>query len=391
MDASGFLLYLHAISSIMGQITGRGVCLVRSYKTQLSANQIFWIMTTMAVGVALLLTIGQSIGIATKNAWISVLICGLICVYGVFAASKLSELYPNLSFVEYAQVILGKWLGRLVVLIYFVQWYSVAGVIMRELTNRMNLIMPRTPSWVIIVGILAVVAYAVSQGIEVIGRCAEFIGPLIIFIVILTLLLSVNNWRSDYILPVFKDLPIVPMLKGALPPAAIIGQNVILIMLFKFTPNTQAATKAAVAGTAIASLLVTITVVMVITTFGPFVSAKMWYPYFELVRVISVADFIQNVDVIFVVVWLASVFIRISVIFFAASYGMGQLLKLKNWKHVLWVNVPIVFIIAQLPRSIMESDYFYPKYFTESFTLPFLILGIPTVLWIIGAIRVKKR
>ncbi|MFC5449930.1 GerAB/ArcD/ProY family transporter [Paenibacillus aestuarii] len=364
---------------------------MRPVKTQLSATQIFWIMTTMAVGVALLLTIGQSIGIANKNAWISVIICGFLCVYAVFAASKLSQLYPNYSFVEYTQVILGKWLGRLVVLIYFVQWYSVTGVIMRELTNRMNLIMPRTPSWVIIAGILAVVVYAVSQGIEVIGRCAEFIGPLIIFIVILTLLLSVNNWRSEYIMPVFKDLPLNPIIHGALPPAAIIGQNVILIMLFKFTSNPRAATKAAVAGTALASLMVTITVVMVITTFGSSMSAKMWYPYFELVRVISVADFIQNVDVIFVVVWLASVFIRISVIFFAASYGMGQFLKLKNWKHILWVNVPIVFIIAQLPRSIMESDYFYPKYFSEFFTLPILIIGIPTMLWIIGAIRAKVR
>lgn len=360
-------------------------------KTQLSANQIFWIMTTMAVGVALLLTIGHSIGIANKNTWISAVICGFICAYAVFAASKLSQLYPNQSFIEYSQVILGKWLGRFVVLIYFVQWYSVTGVIMRELTNRMNLIMPHTPSWVIIAGILAVVVYAVSQGIEVIGRCAEFIGPVIIFIVLLTLLLSLNNWRTEYILPVFKDLPLIPILKGALPPAAIIGQNVILIMLFKFTPNPASAIKAAVAGTAIASLLVTMTIVVVITTFGPFMPAKMWYPYFELVRVISVLDFIQNVDVIFVVVWLASVFIRISVIFFAASYGMGQFLNLKNWKNVLWVNVPIIFIIAHLPRNIIESDYFYPKYFTEMFTLPILILGIPTLLWLIGTIRTKKR
>ncbi|REE87472.1 spore germination protein KB [Paenibacillus taihuensis] len=364
---------------------------MRPVKTQLSANQIFWIMTTMAVGVALLLTIGQSIGIANKNAWISVIICGFICAYAVFAASKLSQLYPKQSFIEYSQVILGKWLGRLVVLIYFVQWYSVTGVIMRELTNRMNLIMPRTPSWVIILGILAVVVYAVSQGIEVIGRCAEIIGPVIIFIVILTLLLSLNNWRTEFILPVFKDIPPIPILEGALAPAAIIGQNVILIMLFKFTPNPDSARKAAVAGTATASLLVTITVVFVITTFGPFMPAKMWYPYFELVRVISVVDFIQNVDVVFVVAWLASVFIRISVIFFAASYGMGQFLKLKNWKHVLWVNVPIVFILALLPRNIMESDYFYPKYFTEMFTLPILILGIPTLLWLLGVMRRNRR
>ncbi|KQX64684.1 MULTISPECIES: GerAB/ArcD/ProY family transporter [unclassified Paenibacillus] len=363
---------------------------MRPAKTQLSANQIFWLMTTMAVGVALLLTIGQTIAISHKNAWISMLICGGICAWAVYAAAKLSQLYPNQSFVEYSQLILGKWLGSFVVLIYFAQWYSVTGVIMRELTNRMNLIMPHTPSWVIIAGILAVVVYAVSQGIEVIGRCAEFIGPLIIFIVFLTLLLSLNNWRTEYILPVFKDIPLMPLLKGALPPAAIIGQNVILIMLIKFMPNPKPGISAAVIGTFVASLLVALTTLFVITTFGPHMPAKMWYPYFEIIRVISVVDFIQNVDVIFVVVWLASVFIRLSVIFFAACYGMGQFLKLKNWKNILWFNAPIVFIIALLPRNIMESDYYYPKYFTEMFTLPILILGIPSLLWIIGTLRTKK-
>lgn len=363
---------------------------MRPEKIQLSANQMFWIMTSMAVGVALLLTIGQSIGIANKNAWISMMICGVICMYAVFVAGKLSQLYPNLSFVEYAQVILGKWLGRFVVLIYFVQWYSVTGVIMRELTNRMNLIMPQTPTWVIIAGILAVVVYAVSHGIQVIGRCAEFLGPLIIVMVIITLVLSLNNWRTEYILPVFKDIPVLPLLKGALPPAAIIGQNVILIMLLKFVPNQKSGLKAALLGTTVASLLVALTTLFVITTFGPNMPAKMWYPYFEIIRVISVVDFIQNVDMIFVVIWLGSVFIRLSVIFFAASYGMGQFLGMKNWKRVLWVNAPIVFIIALLPRNIMDSDYFYPRYFTEMFTLPILILGIPSLLWLIGVIRLKK-
>ncbi|MDF2815261.1 MAG: spore germination protein [Paenibacillus sp.] len=357
---------------------------------KLSTRQIFWMLITMALGVTLLLTIEQTIRISRQDAWISVLFGGVISIWAVFVAVKLSSLFPNQTFVEYTQVLLGKWLGKAVLVLYFAQWYSVTGVILREFSELMNLIMPRTPTWAISCAMLLVVVYATALGIEVIGRCSEFIGPLAVFIVVIALLLSINNVNTERVLPIYTEIGFWKIIQGSIPSAGFIGQNVIIMMLIAFLPKPKGVMSKAIWGTFTAAILASCSSFFVIALFGITVPEKMWFPFYHLITVISVADFIQNVDIIFVLIWLASFFMRLSLIFFAASYGIAQFLKLTNWRKTMWVNAPIVFVISLLPRSILDSDWLYPILITQRFTLPILIIGIPLLLWIVAMIRARR-
>lgn len=357
---------------------------------KLSKVQIFWILTTHALGVALMLTLRQTIDISRQDAWISVLIGGALCLLIVLIAVKLSQMFPNQTFIEYTQEILGKKIGKAVLLLYFAQWYSVIGLILREFSELMKLTMPRTPTWVIILGMLLIVVYATYQGIEVIGRCSEFIGPIIIVIVFITLFLNLNNIDLSKLTPMIIETGLGSIVKGAIPTAGFIGQNAIIIMLIAFMTKPKEGLSPALWGTILPSFIVALATLTVIATFGPNLPSHMWYPYFRLIRVISVADFIQNVDIIFIVVWLTSVFMRLTLLFFVASYGSAQFLKIKNWKKMVWINAPIVYLISFFPRSIAVSDILYPIYITQRITLPVLLFGIPLLLLIVGKIRKKK-
>jgi len=111
-------------------------------------------LTTHALGVAIMLILRQTIDISRQDAWISVLIGGGLCLLIVFVAVKLSQMFPNQTFIEYIQEVLGNKIDKVVLLLYFVQWYSVIGLILREFSELMKLTMPRTPTWVIIFGML---------------------------------------------------------------------------------------------------------------------------------------------------------------------------------------------------------------------------------------------
>ncbi|MDF2960006.1 MAG: hypothetical protein K0S39_1741 [Paenibacillus sp.] len=356
---------------------------------KLSGKQIYWIMTTMALGVALLLTIQTTVSIAMQDAWISILAGGFISIFAVYIAVKLSLAYPGKTFIEYTQLILGKWLGKAILVLYFLQWYSVTGIILREFAEMMNLMLPTTPIWVIMISMLFIVMYGTNNGIDIIGRCGEFIGPVMVLFVILTILLNLNNIHMADLTPVYKETGWKPIAQGAIPTAGFIGQNVIVLMLIAFMTKPEASLPHAIWGTATASIVCTIVAVFVVATFGPEGVSSMWYPYYELIRIISVADFIQNVDILFVVVWLTSVFMRLAVIFFVTCYGVSQYLGLKNWKPVIWWNAPIVFLISLLPRDIFQSNILYPKYVTQQLTLPILIIGIPLLLLFVHLIRRK--
>ncbi|MFJ5761185.1 endospore germination permease [Neobacillus sp. NPDC093182] len=357
---------------------------------KLSKVQIFWMLTTHALGVAIMLILRQTIDISRQDAWLSVLIGGGLSIFIVFIAVKLSQIFPNQSFIEYIQEILGNKIGKVVLLVYFVQWYSVIGLILREFSELMKLTMPRTPTWVIILGMLLIVVYATYQGIEVIGRCSEFIGPIIIFIVLITLFLNLNNVDFYKLTPIISETGLLSIIKGAVPTAGFIGQNAIIIMLIVFMKKPKESLFPALWGTALPAVMVSLATLTVIATFGPNLPAHMWYPYFRLIRVISVADFIQNVDIIFIVVWLTSVFMRLAIFFFVASYGSAQFLKIKNWKKMIFINALIVYIISLLPRGIVMSDILYPVFITQRITMPVLLFGIPLLLLIIAKIRKRK-
>ena len=85
---------------------------------KISGRQIFWMMFTFEVGQSLLLVIPATIRTAKQDAWISILIAGdRGCSY--FLATTLGSLYPKQTLIEFSQTILGKWLGKLLLIPYF--------------------------------------------------------------------------------------------------------------------------------------------------------------------------------------------------------------------------------------------------------------------------------
>ena len=99
---------------------------------KISKYQIFWMIASLEIGMVLLLTQSPAIEEAKQDAWISFVFAGLAGIGITFAAGKLSLLYPNQTFIQYSQSILGKWLGRIIVIPYFIHWLSVIGVIFRQ-------------------------------------------------------------------------------------------------------------------------------------------------------------------------------------------------------------------------------------------------------------------
>ena len=86
---------------------------------KISGRQIFWMMFTFEVGQSLLLVILATIRTAKQDAWISILIAGGIGVALTFLATTLGSLYPKQTLIEFSQTILGKWLGKLLLIPYF--------------------------------------------------------------------------------------------------------------------------------------------------------------------------------------------------------------------------------------------------------------------------------
>ncbi|WP_339816429.1 GerAB/ArcD/ProY family transporter [Paenibacillus sp. FSL R7-0216] len=356
---------------------------------KITGLQLFWMITLMSLGMTMVMTMTPAVSAAKQDMWISVILSGCIVMIITFLATQTSKLYPTQNLIQLSQTILGKWLGKAVILIYFVQWLTILPIVMRQFNDVIQtLILPSTPKWAVILIMLALTIYATySGGIETIARCSEILGPIAVIMILLILIASINNINLHYLLPVYADSGIAPIIKGSLAPASYLGHSVEYLMLASFLQTPRQGTRYAFAAITTAWIVVLISVTMACATLGVQLSSQMWYPFFEMSRKITMFGFIENLDPLPIVIWVSSVFIKLAIILFITSYGTAQFLNISKWRAMIWFIAPVIMLLSLVPRNINEAVTDYLLNYWIPVALPVNMLGIPLLLLTVGRIR----
>lgn len=360
---------------------------------KVSGIQAFWMICIMDIGMTLLMTFTPTLQAAKQDAWVSILVAGCIALLIAVITTKLVLLHPEQTFIQFSQTIMGKWLGKIIIIIYLVQWYTIIPIVLRQFSDLLRvLLLNTTPGIFIILPMVLIVIYVTySGGIDGIGRVSEVLGPLILLMVLVVLTTSVMNIEWKRLLPFYADSGMAAILKGSLPPASYLGHAVEFVMISPFLFTPRKGSSYTIWAVAVASFGVLLSVIMVILTVGVNLSSRMWYPFFEMTKKIAVFGFIENLDAIAVVIWIASVFIKLSIYMFVTSYGTAQFLQVKNWKNMIWFIAPVVTAFAFIPQNVSEATGSYLNHYWVPFVLPVNMIGLPLLLLIVGTIRQKKK
>ena len=358
---------------------------------KISYIQVFWLIFLFEVGNTSLLSVSKTIAYGKQDAWISMLLASVMGLLLTYIASKVGQFYSDQTLIEYSKTILGKWIGNIVVMAYLIQWFSVISVIVNEFGDfTITILLHSTPLWVLNLFILLLVIYVLYiGGIEAVGRCGEVFGPLVLFMLILLLILSIINIDLKKLLPILSDSDFLSIFKGTITPISFMGESVIMLMLISFMNKPEKGPKSAVWGVAISSSFVSLSTIFVISLFGPALGSKLRYPIFDMISYISVLNFIQNLEILAVIIWMLTIFIKISVYVFIACYGTAQFLKIKDWRKTMWFIVPISYIVPLIYPNATFYGELYNVGIWNHYFLPINLIGIPLLLWIIGSIRKK--
>ncbi|MDR6549236.1 endospore germination permease [Paenibacillus qinlingensis] len=358
---------------------------------RISGKQLFWMLASMQVSMTILLTIQPAIMASKQDSWLSMLIATLIGICIAFVCTRINRKYPGQTLVTYLPQLVGTWMARFLFFIYGAFWYVVLAMVLRQYADFiLATILPQTPILVPIVAMMLVAIYVTKTGVEGIARCSEILGPFLLIMIILTLLLSIQDIHLKQILPLYVDSGWKVILKGSLPTSTFLGDCVMLVFLLAFLKHPDQGVKPAVFGVAVTGLLTSASAFVLVTLFGAQMAAGQTYPYFNLVRYISVYNFFQNLDAILIPIWIIGVFMKVSLYFFVCTYGTAQVFKVVQWPRMLWVVAPVILIIAMVPRSYFDSSIFFPQKIAVPFIFPIHMVAIPLVLWGLSWLRNKK-
>lgn len=347
-----------------------------------------WIIATTDIVVSIGLLITPTIVIAKQDAWISMLVGGAMGVILTLLFVHLSILHHNQTLIQFSQTLLGKWMGRIIVLPYFMVWYLLSAFILRSFSDFIHfLLLDRTPVWLIMLLLICLIVYLTyTSRITGIGRFCAIVGPFMILVLIISFAFNAGNFELDHLLPVYADSGWVNILKGAVTPATFFVGPFVQLVIISFMQPPQKAYTSTLLGKGITVFMVFTATLVTLLVFPPSLAAKLRFSFFMSVKVIDILDFIQNTDILLTFIWIFAIFAELSLYLFVTSYEVANWLKLKDWRKVIWFSVTVTFIIAVLIPNEATINLFQNRIWTFIF-FPVCGVVIPLFLWIITAIK----
>lgn len=321
----------------------------------ISQSQLAALIIMFQIGSSPLFLLG---GEAGADAWIAVLIAmvaGLLLL--LFLTLPIHRIEPDKDMIEIFRLYLGRFAGYalgVVYLLYF-SYKSIRNI--REFGDLMIMyLLPRTPLSVLLVVVLLIAGYAVSQGIEVFGRITQIIMPWIIstYATFFVIIYATGLFDVKRIQPVLEH-GIKKTAAVALPELVSFpfGEMVLFLMFWKFAAPKQGTTKVTAWVYVGTGLFITLTTIVITGSLGD-IAGMVVIPFIEIMSDVQFADFIERLDPLVAALLFTGVFIKMTAYYFGATIVGTHLVKAKRGYIVLGVGV-LLFAGSLLFRSYMQQ------------------------------------
>ncbi|MEI4803358.1 endospore germination permease [Bacillus sp. FJAT-51639] len=360
-------------------------------KGKISAIQMGLIAYPMILGTTVLAVptiMGRE---AERDMWISPIFASSMGFLSVFLAYRLNKIYPDETFIQYSEQIIGRFLGKIISFFYLFFLLENIGNFLRQYAEfTVGAILPQTPRIVIISCLTLLCAFVVYGGIEVLGRLAQLYIPLFIVPLFIMLLLLLQDFETKNMFPIMMH-GIKPSISGAIIPGlGWFTEFFVISFLLPFLTDREKGKKWGM----ISVLAVTLTMIVINLTvlflFGGKMTSNYLYPVFEAARYINISDFFENLEAIVMVVWVTGIFLKISVFYYALALGTAQWLNLSDYRPVVFPYglLMVVFGIWAHP-NIPEMSQFYKL--VSPLYKPLFLLVIPLCLLFLAMVRQKHN
>ena len=329
--------------------------------------------------------------IGGRGGWMSILpgfAAGIPYALMIFS---LVEKFPGKNLLEISEILMGKWLGKSIGLLYIMISIYLGGLLLAQIGNIYGVAaMPLTPYGVFCLGGLFLVCALIQSGIEVFARFTEIVFPLIVIALLLNMGLSIPRIEQGELMPILdKGLPSIAFGVPKVIPF-VMTYILFLAMLIPFLPRTKQQLSQLKSGVwrvvFLVGILNMLIVIIQVLVFGPVETTRLFYGLLVLGKMVEITRTISGIESIFLGVWLGADVIKITALFFSALWGLNTVFGFKGLKWRLLIAVTLLGIAFKYitgPSMILELGIV-----DQYVTMPFVSLWIPS-LWVIS--RWKSR
>ncbi len=361
-------------------------------KAKINIRQLFVMIVLFELGSSLLIPPGAMAG---RDAWLAILLgcaAGLIPYY---IYQGLYQYYPENSPKGYLNDLLGKKLSWIISFIYILYFAYIAARVLRDF-GEMLLTFAYEDTPIIVVNALLVIVclYAVKKGIEVLARASELLFGAVLLLGVTGLILIIASGSIDihYLKPVLAD-GIAPVFRAVFSQTMYVpfGELVLFVVIFPSLNDRKGVKKAGMLAIGLSGILIALSSAVNISVLDVDIMVRSQFPLLSTIRTIKVAEFLDRLDVFFMLGLIIGGFVKVSLFLYAVVIGASTLFKVKNPSQIAMpigcvVLVLSITIATNISEHLNEGLNVVPLYIH----LPFQVL-FPLLLFLLAVMKNRKK
>ncbi|MFB6363575.1 endospore germination permease [Paenibacillus elgii] len=360
---------------------------------KITVRQLMMLVILFSIGSSILFIPSGAATYAKQGAWLPIVAGMALGVPVILLFLNLARRYPEMTFVEISNRLLGKWLGTAFSL-YWILTSFLAGstTLVYYIGNFITTqIMTETPEYTINMMFIGIVVIGFLLGLNTFARAVEVLFPVVI-VLFFVLILSVSpKIQIEHFLPVI-DFGIKPFIKAVL--LQVNYTSITIVFFLMIYPSAVQggikASKALLVGNLIGGLLLLIITAVSVGVLGAETTARQFYPSYALAKRINIANFITRVEVIVATFWIIGLYYKTAIYFYAMLKGTAQLFKLHS-ERILVLPLGLILAVLSLigfPNSAYQLQW---DERTGGVYVPTAGLIFPLVLIAVDTFRKKKK
>ncbi|WP_458412913.1 GerAB/ArcD/ProY family transporter [Schinkia sp. CFF1] len=361
-------------------------------KAKISNYQLFVLIVMFELGSALLVPTAIE---AKQDAWLAILLAmvgggGLFLVY-----YRLYQYYPDAPLTEFIPKIVGKISGRIVAFLYVLYFAYLAARVLRDFGGMLiTIAYPDTPLLIVNTLLMLVIIYTIRKGIEVLARTGELFFILINFLSITGFILIVISGLINLkqLRPVLEE-GFAPVMSSAFTQTLFFpfGEAVVFGMILPYLNKPKHAKMTGLLALGLTGINLALVMAINISVLGVNLTERSPFPLLSTIQTIKIADFIERLDVYFMIAMIIGGFFKISIFFYAVVAGMASLFNIKEPSKITYpLGLVILFLSLTIAGNYVEHIYEGIQVVPMLLHLPFQVV-IPILLLLIAFLKNRPK
>jgi len=260
----------------------------------------------------------------------------------------LNRQHPGQSFIDYSRkMISGPFTVLLAIPFITLVLHMCAGIVLDIGLFFRSSMLRETPMYVIHACVFLIVSLTARSGIETMARMFTVLISVTMLSVIITLLLSINYFRPEFLLPVAPE-GIRPILHGAYFTSGFpYGEIFLFSMLMPYVRKEdrerfEHGMLLAILANGLCFILITVCAIMVL---GP-LCGTVKYTLFQIARLIDLQDIIERIESIIGFALVVGSFMKATIALLVLALTITRLLKLPDYRMMIFPLALVNFLLS---------------------------------------------